>query len=151
MSFYNTLFGRSPLAPALLKILGLTSNDIPRYRDAYLNGDGTRIVIYTRTGGGNRAYHNSEESCRSCYPDYFTGEGEDPTGPWNSDLQAHPQFVTDYDDSFDSTYAYFEFKVPDEWADDLKALATQQPGASATPSEKWQALFASLQDPSTPA
>jgi hypothetical protein len=145
MSLYNMLFGQAPLAPALLKILDIETCDIPRYRDCCLGNDGKSIIIYTRTGGGNRDYYASEEECRSNYPEYFTEDNDSPpSGPWNSDLQAHPMYASDYDDDFDHTYAYFEFKVPEEWADELRTLAAQGPGATTTPSEKWQALFASL-------
>ena len=147
MSLYNMLFGQTPLAPALLKILNIEPGNIPRYRDAYLGDEGKSIIIYTRTGGGNRDFYDSEESCRICYPEYFKNTDEDPTGPWNSDMQSHPQYMQDYDDDFDSTYAYFEFKVPEEWAAELEALAKQAPGSTTSPSEKWQALLSSLQQP----
>lgn len=141
------LFGQTPLAPALLKILDIELCDIPRYRDAYLGEAGRSIIIYTRTGGGNRDYYDSEESCRSSYPEYFENADEAPAGPWNCDLQAHPGYIQDYDDDFDPTYAYFEFKVPEEWAAELEALAKQAPGSTTSPSEKWQTLLSSLQQP----
>lgn len=143
------LFGQAPWAPALLKILDLEPASVPRYRDAYLSEDKQRIIIYTRTGGGNRDYYDSEQSCRDSYPEYFTNPDEAPTGPWNSDLRGHPLFVSDYDDDFDSTYAYFEFNIPEEWKAELQALAQREPGSTAQPSEKWQALFASLQQPAS--
>ena len=139
MSLYNMLFGTNSAAPLLLATLGLTSNDVPRFRDCYL--DGNRIVIYTRTGGGNRDYYDSEEMCRANYPEYFSGD-EPPTGPWNSSLTAHPCYLFDHDDDFDCTYASFYFAFPAEYAEDLTALAVNSD--SHTPSEKWQALFDAL-------
>lgn len=137
MSLYNLLFGTNAAAPLLLAALGLTENDIPRFRDCYV--DGEYIVIHTRTGGGNRDYYESAESCRNCYPEYFNDGPDEPAGPWNSDLAAHPCYVRDEDDDFDSTYADFYFKFPEEYAEDLNALSAVV--KEYKPSEKWQALF----------
>ena len=57
MSLYNALFGTNPFANALLMALGITASDVPRFRDCYLDDDG-KIVIFTRTGGGNRILHS---------------------------------------------------------------------------------------------
>lgn len=119
------LFGVNNLAPVLLKILGVDVGDIPRFRDCYL--DDGHIIIFTRTGGGNRDYYD--------YPD-------DCEGPSNDDLREIKGYVDDWDDSFDCTYAYFVYEFPEEWADDLKALEAQD--ESHTPSEKWKNLFAAM-------
>ena len=136
MSLYNMLFGVNSAAPALLATLGLTVNDVPRFRDCFIEGN--NIVIHTRTGGGNRDYYDSEENCRRNYPEYFTGV-DDPDGPWNSALTNNAFYLHDEDDDFDCTYANFHFRFPDEYADDLKALAERR--ETHKPSEKWQALF----------
>ena len=73
-----------------------------RFRDAYLNEDGTKIILYTRNGGGNR----------DDYQYVFDL------------LRKHPLYLTDYDDDYDCTYAYIKFKVPDEYIDLCKGLAT---------------------------
>jgi hypothetical protein len=140
MSLYNMLFGVNQAAPVLLAALGLSVSDVPRFRDAYVAGD--RIVIHTRTGGGNRDYYENAETCRANYPEYFKGEN-DPSGPWNDDLRANPHYDQDADDDFDSTYADFFFRFPDEYAADLQAYAAANP--AITPSEKWQALLAALE------
>ena len=107
MSLYNILHGVDDLAPILLKILDLDQPDgkfdTGRFRDIYLNEDGTKIILLTRNGGGNRDdYQNIFDS-----------------------LEAdHPNYITDFDDDFDSTYAYIEFSIPDQFKEDLKALAT---------------------------
>lgn len=116
MSLYNMIFGVNRAAPMLLAVLGLKTNDIPRFRDCFLAGD--RIVIHTRTGGGNRDYYS------------------------NSGLTKNAFYLYDEDDDFDSTYANFYFRFPDEYAEDLKALAAQN--ETHTPSEKWQALFQAI-------
>jgi hypothetical protein len=89
---YNALFGENPEALFLLETIGLVREDIARYRDVYLNEDGSKIIIYTRTGGGNREeYKDNIEFLRSC-----------------------KGYVRDFDDEFDNTYAYFEFFIPEE-------------------------------------
>lgn len=104
MSLYNTLFGTNPMAPLLLKILGIDQPDgkyrSGRFRDVHLNAKGTTIILFTRNGGGNR---------ESYFP---------------KNIREHPNYLTDYDDSFDSTYAYIEFSVPTRFQEALKKLAT---------------------------
>lgn len=124
MSFYNLLFGVNKSAPVLMATLGLTPADVPRFRDCFINGD--KIVIHTRTGGGNREYYDEPNE-------------ENTEGPWNSTLRDNAFYISDKDDDFDSTYANFFFRFPDAYADDLKVLADKD--ESHTPSKKWQALF----------
>jgi hypothetical protein len=63
-----------------------------RFRDIYLNEDGTKIILRTRNGGGNRESY------------WYVFEI----------LRSHPNYLNDYDDEFDNTYAYIEFSVPKE-------------------------------------
>lgn len=85
----------------------------------YLNDDKSKILLYTRNGGGNR------ES-------YF----------YIFDiLRKHPNYIRDYDDDFDSTYAYIEFSIPDQYKELIKEL----PGESQSPSEKFQNMLSDLQ------
>lgn len=141
MSLYNQLFGVNDHADLLLAVLGLRRVDVPRFRDCYLAGK--NIVIYTRTGGGNRDYYDSEEMCRSNFPEYFDGK-TDPTGPWNSDLQANPYYSHDEDEEYDSTYASFYFRFPEEYDAQLTELAELD--NSTPPAEKWQSLFDALRE-----
>lgn len=136
MSLYNMMFGVNHMAPILLKTIGLDANDVPRFRDAFLQND--HIVIHTRTGGGNRDFYESLETCQENYPEDFTGE-DYPDGPWNSDLTCNQYYSHDEDDDFDSTYANFYFNFPPEYESDLKALS--ESNSTYTPSEKWQMLF----------
>lgn len=39
-------------------------------------------------------------------------------------MKTHPNYLRDYDDDFDSTYAYIEFSVPEKCKDLMRALAT---------------------------
>ena len=88
MSMYNALFGMNPLAGQLLSLLGLSADDVGRFRDAYVAEGGNEIHVFTRNGGGNR-------------------EGYMP------DFSAHPHYVRDFDDGFDSTYATIVFRTPE--------------------------------------
>lgn len=104
MSLYNLLFGRNPLAPFYLAVLDLCPDEVGRFRDCFLQktDDGElRIVVYTRNGGGNR--------------DDYAGT--------TAILRAHPEYVTDFDDDFDCTYASYVFKAPARFAETLKVLA----------------------------
>lgn len=140
MSFYNLLHGQNPIAPLLREILGLDRKieimaKFPedkgdwdadfdedemtayckeciekgyypsgRYRDIYLNSDGTKIILYTRNGGGNRPYYTYVFRI----------------------LRKHPNYIDDYDDDFDSTYAYIVFSVPEKFIALCQSLATGQ-------------------------
>ena len=104
MSLYNLLHGMNYLTPVLLAILDIDQKegkwDSGRFRDIYLNEDGTKIILFTRNGGGNR---------ESYFPD---------------EVKTHPNYITDYDDDFDCTYAYIEFSVPKGYKNLLKKLST---------------------------
>jgi hypothetical protein len=126
MSLYNMLFGRNPIAPLYLAFLGLSQSDVGRFRDCFVQqtDEGElRIVIYTRNGGGNRE------------------EYEDVTEA----LRAHPQFVTDFDDEFDCTYASYVFKVPPEFDEAVKTLVTTLPDQAVDPGARFQKLIGDLQ------
>jgi hypothetical protein len=140
MSFYNMVHGYTSMAPILLKILNLTPDNIPRFRDSYLQEG--KIVVYTRTGGGNRDYYENEEECRRNYPEYFKeGSDDNPSAPWNDDLRAHPNYESDYDDDYDSTYASFYFTIPEEYKEFL-AEAPEE----TLPKEKWEAVYEKLRN-----
>lgn len=107
MSFYNMINGVKPQTFFLIPMLGEKHpDDYPRFRDCFMGPaegeptfDEDIILVYTRVGGGNRG----------------CGYGED-------ELCAHPNFITTYDDDFDSTYGNYVFSVPDEFRDDYKKV-----------------------------
>jgi hypothetical protein len=103
MSLYNALFDTTPYADALLMMLGINAERVPRFRDCYLNKDG-EIVILTRTGGGNRADYEAE----------------------NAALRAVAGFINDADDDFDSTYASFIYAPPPGYSDVIAEIAAKQ-------------------------
>lgn len=149
MSMYNTLFGTEPTADLALKMLGITRNNVPRFRDAYFSWiDEIEaepvIIIYTRTGGGNRDFYENETRCRTQYPEYFTGEcGDPPCGPWNDDLRKLPGYYNDRDFGGDITYAFFYFKVPEDARQAIIDYLTVA-GCPATSGEKFAAAIAAL-------
>jgi hypothetical protein len=76
-----------------------------RYRDIYLDETGEKIILRTRNGGGNRPYY------------FWVFEN----------LKYHPNYIRDYDDEFDSTYAYIEFSIPARHKKLAKQLLAKQP------------------------
>jgi hypothetical protein len=121
MSLYNALFGRNPMSHVLLATLGLDEGSVGRFRDCHLSRgeDGkTRIVVFTRNGGGNR---------------------EDYQGV-TDELQAHPNYLRDYDDDFDCTYASYEFSVPEKYAAEIEELMEDN-GPEAPPMERFKNLL----------
>jgi len=120
MSMYNMMFGQNPAADVILATLGLTRADVGRFRDAFI-ADG-EIAVYTRNGGGNR----------ETYQDVIDS------------LAKHPCYLRDCDDDFDCTYATIFFRLPEEYADDLKKIGTNEP---FDPSERWALLLDRLRVP----
>ena len=120
MSLYNALFGTNPLAPLLMRALDLAPEDCGRFRDCYFEGtpDEPRICVYTRNGGGNRDDH----------------EGV------TESLRAHALYAHDEDDSYDSTYAAYYFRVPAP----LLGLARELVGETQPPRERWEQLLADM-------
>ncbi len=105
MSLYNMINGVNPATFFILPMLGEHPDAYPRFRDCFLKDESrpeydNHIHIYTRTGGGNREEYENE----------------------NEEMCLHPEYVTDFDDDFDSTYATFVFKVPEKWSADFKKI-----------------------------
>lgn len=103
MSLYNMMFGFNPACILLMPMLGRRENEYPRFRDCYLSDDKEHIVIYTRVGGNNR----------DC------GFGEDA-------LYDDPNFYRIYDDDYDTTYASYEFNVPEKWRKDFDFIVNNE-------------------------
>ena len=93
MSLYNVLFDEDENADVLIGVLNLNKAIFERYRDVHLNAAGDKIIVYTRCGGGNRT------ACDRVF----------------EIMKRHPNYLRDYDDSHDSTYAYIEFSVPEKY------------------------------------
>ena len=98
MSLYNMMMGFNPACVVIMPMLGRKQDEYPRFRDCFVTDEGN-IAIYTRVGGGNR----------DC------GYGEE-------ELYKDENFLTTYDDEYDSTYATYEFKVPEKWKADFDKI-----------------------------
>jgi hypothetical protein len=108
----------------------IESNYYPtgRFRDIYFeNQDGSapKIILYTRNGGGNRDYYN-----------------------WVFELlEKHPLYIQDYDDDFDCTYAYIEFKAPESIVKFFDGVKT---GKIKNVSERFQAEIEAMENGKEP-
>lgn len=120
MSLYNMINGVNPATFFILPMLGEKHPDsYPRFRDCFIgelsNSDEEDqfgipqkeqdvskkvISIYTRVGGGNRDDYQDEID----------------------ELRSHPNYIKDYDDDFDSTFATFQFSVPEEFENDYDLI-----------------------------
>ena len=98
MSLYNMINGFNPACVLIMPMLGRKQDEYPRFRDCFVTEE-KNIAIYTRVGGGNR----------NC------GYGEE-------ELYKDENFLNTYDDDFDSTYATYEFKVPEKWKADFDKI-----------------------------
>jgi len=105
MSFYDIMNnGSNENAHKLLKLIGLTKESFPRYRDTSLWNNNTEIRVLTRVGGGNREEYQSNID----------------------ELKKNEYYLRDEDDNFDSTYAYIFFKVPDQYLESVKDIRTDE-------------------------
>ena len=110
--------GHHPQSLLLLNVLKLNVNKIPRFRYVYRQGN--TIIVLTRTGGNNRN-------------DYFLD---------NATLQEHPQYIKDYDDTFDVTFAHFVFRIPEDMLDILVTIPDDP-----DPMDVFQAKIALMGEP----
>ena len=104
MSLYNQLFGEDENATALLGMIKVTRNDFGRYRDVHLNKEGTKIIVTTRLGGGNR----------DDYKQVFIN------------MTKNENYIDNYDDAFDNTYCYFVFRVPKKYLKTCQTIAPKE-------------------------
>lgn len=105
MSLYNAMHGVNQSTFFVLPVLGKHPEEYPRFRDCFLGDDEMpntegKIIVYTRTGGGNREHYESE----------------------NADIESMDDFLFDYDDPFDSTFACWVFDIPSKWETDVKKV-----------------------------
>lgn len=104
MSMYNMMNGATPATFLILPMLGKHPDEYPRFRDCFTadeeHGIENAIIIYTRTGGGNREAYEEE----------------------NALMQAMKGYQQDYDDTVDSTYACFVFDIPKKFKADFDLI-----------------------------
>lgn len=115
MSFYNLINGVNPATFFILPMLGKHPEEYPRFRDCFVGelknaeekdqfgipkkkvSEEKVISIYTRVGGCNRDNYKSQIE----------------------ELQNMSNYLRDYDDDFDSTFATFVFSIPEKWKSDF--------------------------------
>ncbi len=108
MSLYNQIHGVNQAAFWFLPMLGKHPDEYPRFRDCFTSDEAhpeynDHIHVFTRTGGGNRDHYD---------------EG-------NQMMKSMDGFVTDFDDSFDKTFASWVFKISAKWKKDYDAICRQ--------------------------
>lgn len=115
MSLYNLVNRVQQTTFFVLPMLGKHPEEYPRFRDCFLgkmfqneemdafgiprwhHGSEELISIYCRVGGGNRDRYKKEIE----------------------EMREMKDYVEDFDDEFDSTFAVFVFNVPDKWKKDF--------------------------------
>lgn len=118
MSLYNMINGVQSATFFVLPMLGKHPDEYPRFRDCFIgkqytdeevdqfgipkhkHGEEKLISVYTRVGGNNRESYEEQIE----------------------EMRKHPEFVEDYDDNFDNTFATFVFKVPEKFMDDFAKI-----------------------------
>lgn len=105
MSLYNKLFGMNEDTPILLGMIGVNREYFERFRDVELINNATIIRVFTRLGGANRKEYQDT---------------------WDK-IHIHELYSADYDDGFDETYAYIEFKIPEKYKETAKKMSKGEP------------------------
>lgn len=101
MSLYNAVFGFNPACILLLPMIGKTPDDFPWFRDCFVGEPWSKTIhVLTRTGGGNRELYEVENDAITLFEGY----------------------VKDWDDDFDSTFAYWEIAAPEKWHADYDKI-----------------------------
>lgn len=105
MSLYNMLFGTNEDTPVLLGIIEVNKEYFTRFRDIELTKAGEVIRVFTRIGGEYRKVYKET---------------------WQK-IRNHKLYIKDYDDSFDETYAYIEFSVPERFIETTRKMFKGEP------------------------
>lgn len=116
---YNVLFGEHPAADFLLWLLNVHKENVPRYRDCFINKEGD-IIIYTRTGGNNRKYYATE----------------------NDAMKKIAGYKFDADESVDNTYASFHYAPPEHHQLAIDKLI--EIGAAIDQTQRWKDVINSI-------
>lgn len=103
MSLYNMINWVNPLTFFLVPVLGFHPEEIPRYRDCFMNDEDRpeykwKIHIYTRVWWNNRESYDM------------------------SILTEHEEYVYSYDDPFDSTYWTYVSNIPKKFEGDVNKV-----------------------------
>ena len=88
---YNYLCGCNPYTGVILKMIGLNYTVIERFRDCGVDIEKGQIWVYARTGGQNREQYKNEK------------------------LIYNTWYIEDHDDTYDETYAEYNFRIPEPY------------------------------------
>lgn len=146
---YNLVLGQNTESLNLLALLGEDAQ-VGRFRDAWVeHRDGDIVLaVYTRNGGGNRDHwyfvgQSGASDEAKDLTDYAGGIDCFCTGCIQTrHIPAHPAYLFDKDDEFDSTYCTNYFRVPDDMKDALRAHAVEPVDMSAV----WMLTINALAD-----
>lgn len=143
---YHMLFGVNPYCLLLIRMLGLEKEDFARFRDAWTIDEGKKILVLTRNGAGNSKcpLETGDPEVKSC-EDCWWG-GWDPCPPRAiENLRKHKYYITDYEDDFDETYMYFEFRTPEEYLPTTKLIFELQGGEPKPLREKFEEVIREIE------
>ena len=119
----------TPHAPEIVAALGLTMEDIPRFRDAaVIERDGALVVaVYTRNGSPTRGLKHWREPAPE-------DKSQCPCAGCRAEttLAGHPLYLDDQDDEHDATYATYHFWMPPN---------LDVPVSRISPSQAWNQTF----------
>lgn len=143
MSLYQMIHGENPAGRALVALLAEQQDlDPGRFRDAWVEyeppaGDALLIRVHTRNGGGNReCWCDTEDGSHFCQQAAIAS------------MRAHPWFLRDADDDFDSTYADFWFTVDLTAVDpEIGHVLVEMAQAPVDVGARWRAVIDAIQDP----
>ena len=124
MSLYNSLFSKNEQTKEILELIDLKEEFFKRFRDVDLMDGGEKIRVLTRTGGCNR---------------------EDYEDNWKA-IKRNLRYLKDYDDNFDNTFAYIEFKVPEHRIEQARAMFVKEPPLLK---EKFDQAIKDMDDPNS--
>lgn len=123
MSLYNLVMGENTgLRLLVAPFLPVPPEAFPRYRDVFLLDEdqpnfNQHVFVYTRTGGNNREAYGDET------------------------LSDAPNFVSEYDDTFDNTYCTFAYSVPEDLIADYNLIRDLPPKGPINFSERYWGLM----------
>ena len=104
MSLYTQIFGENENADKILDLIDINRENFGRYRDCWLNPEGTIATVLSRVGGGNRQNYE------------YVYEN----------LKLHIRYIGYKEEPGDSTYVYFNFSIPDNKIEEAKKIAPKE-------------------------
>jgi hypothetical protein len=101
---YSALFGENPFSGEILGMINLKRSSFLRYKDAYIKSG--EIIVYTKNGGENRK--------------------DDAIEGFMEFIKNHEFYLSQKDDSHDTTYVYIKFRVPNNLKERAREIEDEQ-------------------------